>query len=197
MRIFTSISDPELAEMIKDGAVGVLLTDTVYGLVCRAANETAVTRLYALKHREHKPGTIIAAKLQQLIDLGIRGRYLKPVESYWPNPLSVVIPCDDQTAYLHQGQHSLAVRIPAVADFREFINKTGALLTSSANAPGEPTATNLSEAQGYFGDQVDFYVDSGQAPTPVPSTVIRIVDDAVEVLRQGAVTINENGSIQK
>jgi tRNA A37 threonylcarbamoyladenosine synthetase subunit TsaC/SUA5/YrdC len=81
--------------------------------------------------------------------------------------------------------------------FRDFVSKTGALLTSSANAPGEPTATNLAEAQAYFGDQVDFYVDSGQAAVPVPSTVIRIVDDAVEVLRQGAVIINENGSIQK
>jgi L-threonylcarbamoyladenylate synthase len=197
MRIFSSTSDPELVEMIKNGAVGVLLTDTVYGLVCRAADEAAATRLYALKHREHKPGTIIAAKLQQLIDLGIRGRYLKPVESYWPNPLSVVIPCDDQTTYLHQGRHSLAVRIPAVVGLRDFVSKTGALLTSSANTPGEPTATNLAEAQAYFGAQVDFYVDSGQAPSPVPSTVIRVVDDAVEVLRQGTMIINENGSIQK
>lgn len=197
MRIFTSISEPELIDMVKNGAVGVVLTDTVYGLVCRASNQEAVTRLYALKHREHKPGTIIAGKLQQLIDLGIRGRYLKAVEAYWPNPLSVVIPCDDKTMYLHQGQYSLAVRIPAVKSFRDFVSQTGALLSSSANAPGEPTATNLAEARGYFGDQVDFYVDSGQAPTPVPSTVIRIVDDAVEVLRPGAVKINENGSIQK
>jgi tRNA threonylcarbamoyl adenosine modification protein (Sua5/YciO/YrdC/YwlC family) len=183
--------------MVKGGAVGVLLTDTVYGLVCQAANESAVARLYALKKREGKPGTIIAAKIQQLIDLGLRGRYLKPVEPYWPNPLSVVIPCDDQTTYLHQGQHSLAVRIPAVAALRDFLTQTGPLMTSSANAPGEPTATNIAEAEGYFGDQVDFYVDAGQAPEPVPSTVIRIVDDAVEVLRQGAVTINENGSIRK
>ena len=197
MRIFTSISDPELVTMVKNGAVGVLLTDTVYGLVCRAADKTAVTRLYELKKREGKPGTIIAAKIQQLIDLGLRGRYLKPVESYWPNPLSVVIPCDDQTAYLHQGQHSLAVRIPAVTSLRNFLVQTGPLMTSSANAPGEPTAANLAEAQAYFGQRVDFYVDAGQAPEPVPSTVIRIVDDAVEVLRQGAVKINENGSIQK
>jgi L-threonylcarbamoyladenylate synthase len=87
------------------------------------------------------------------------------------------------------------MRIPADADFRGFLAHTGALLTSSANAPGEPTATNLAEAQAYFGDQVDFYVDAGTIANPVPSTVIRIVDDAIEILRRGAVTIDENGRI--
>lgn len=195
MQRFTSLSDPALVALIRNGAVGVMPTDTVYGLVCRAADTAAVARLYELKQRENKPGPIIAAKLQQLIDIGIRARYLKAVEQYWPNPLSVVIPCGEDLHYLHQGQHSLAVRIPADESVRELLAQTGALLTSSANAPGEPTATNISEAEAYFGDQVDFYVDGGDIMNPVPSTVIRIVDDAIEVLREGAVKIDENGRI--
>ena len=197
MRIFSSTSDPELLTLLKAGGVGVLPTDTVYGLVCRAADQAAVAKLYALKHREGKPGTIVASKLQQLIDLGLRARYLKAVEAFWPNPLSVVIPSGDELKYLHMGQHSLAVRIPANDAMREFLAHTGPLLTSSANMPGEPTATNLAEAQAYFGDQVDFYVDGGTITDPVPSTVIRILDDAIEVLRKGAVNIDENGRITK
>jgi L-threonylcarbamoyladenylate synthase len=195
MRIFKSLSDPVLAELVRGGAVGVLPTDTVYGLVCSAANAEAVSRLYELKSREHKPGTIVAGKLQQLVDLGIRARYLKAVEMYWPNPLSVVIPCGDELQYLHQGVHSLAVRIPRDESFRHFLDVTGPLLTSSANQPGELVAQNLEEAQAYFGDAVDFYVDGGNISDPVPSTVIRVVDDAIEVLRQGAVNIDENGRI--
>jgi len=195
VHIFHSIDDPALSGLLRQGAVGVLPTDTVYGLVCQAANETAVSRLYGLKQRENKPGPIIAGKLQQLIDLGLRARYLKAVEQYWPNPLSVVIPCGEDLQYLHQGQQSLAVRIPADEPLRALLGRTGALLTTSANAPGEPTATNLTEAQAYFGEAVDFYVDGGTITSPVPSTVIRIVDDAIEVLRAGAVNIDENGRI--
>lgn len=196
MRIYTSLDDPQLIQRLREGAVGVLPTDTVYGLVCVAANRQAVERLYALKRRESKPGTLIAGKLQQLIDLGLRARYVKAVEKFWPNPLSVVVPCDAELAYIHQGQHSLAVRIPAPEHLRALLAQTGPLLTSSANDPGAPTATNISEAQAYFGDAVDFYVDGGVISDPVPSTVIRIVDDAIEVLRAGAVHINENGRIQ-
>lgn len=195
MKTFTNMGDPAIVALLKEGAVGIMATDTVYGLVARAADEQAVTRLYALKHREHKPGTLIAGRLQQLIDLGIRARYLKAVEGYWPNPLSVVIPCGEELSYLHQDKRSLAVRIPADSSLRNFLGLTGALITSSANAPGEPTATNLAEAQAYFGDKVDFYVDGGDITDPVPSTVIRIVDDAIEVLRKGAVNIDENGRI--
>lgn len=195
MQIFSSTNDAQLARLLKDGAVGVLPTDTVYGLVCRAADAQAVAKLYALKSRENKPGTIIAAKLQQLIDLGLRARFLKAEEDFWPNPLSVVTPCGDELAYLHLGQRSLAVRIPANARIRELLERTGPLLTSSANLPGQPTATNLAEAQAYFGEQVDFYVEGGTISDPVPSTVIRIVDDAIEVLREGAVKIDENGRI--
>ena len=195
MRVYNSLTDPELVALLNDGAVGVLPTDTVYGLVAQAADEQAVTKLYALKSRENKPGTIIAAKLQQLIDLGLRARYLKAVEAYWPNPLSVVIPCGEELSYLHQGKRSLAVRIPADDSIRSLLDRTGPLLTSSANLPGEPVATNLAEAQKYFGEQVDFYLDGGPITDHVPSTVIRIVDDAIEVLRPGAVNIDENGRI--
>lgn len=195
MQFFTDLHDPKLVTLLKDGAVGIVPTDTVYGVVCRAADAEAVERLYKLKSRENKPGTIISGKLQQLIDLGIRARYLKAVENFWPNPLSVVIPCGEELTYLHQGKHSLAVRIPADDKLREFLSKAGVLLTSSANDPGEPTATTIAEAQAYFGDKVDFYVDGGNLTDRPPSTVIRVVDDAIEVLREGAVRIDETGQI--
>ena len=51
----------EAVERLLRGGVGVMPTDTVYGLVARVADRPAVERLYTLKHREHKPGTVIAA----------------------------------------------------------------------------------------------------------------------------------------
>jgi L-threonylcarbamoyladenylate synthase len=175
------------------GAIGVLPTDTVYGVVARADDQAAVNRLYKLKHRENKPGTLIAASTEDLEKLGIKHRYLKAVEQYWPGAVSVVIPVSDPAlAYLHQGKMSLAVRIPNDKRLQELLRQTGPLLTSSANDPGQPTAVTIEQARQYFGDKVDFYEDGGDLSGREPSTLIRIIDDAVEVLRQGAVKISDD-----
>ena len=190
MNTYHSLTDSNIARLLQSGAVGVLPTDTVYGLVCRAADTEAVARLYQLKHREHKPGTIIAASIEQLVDLGIKARYLKAVEQFWPGGVSVEIP--HNLEYLHQGTGRQAMRIPEGAMLQELLRAVGPLQTTSANSPGEPVANTINEAQAYFGDQVDFYVDGGNLADAKPSTIIRIVDDAIEVVRQGSVIINES-----
>lgn len=171
------------------GAIGILPTDTVYGLVARAQDETAVRRLYATKHRENKPGTLIAASIDQLEALGLKYRYLTAVSQFWPGAVSVIIPCGPDLDYLHQGKLSLAVRIPESIEIRNLLEQTGPLLTSSANDPGQPTAVTVDQAREYFADTVDFYVDGGNLSDNKPSTIIRIVDDAVEIIREGAVKI--------
>jgi len=193
MQIFKSLHDPELVALLKKGAVGVLPSDTVYGLVAQAANQQAVERLYALKSRDHKPGTIIAANIEQLVSLGIKARYLKPVEQFWPGAVSVETP--HQIDYLNMGTGRQALRVPDDEPLRELLEQTGALQTTSANMPGEPVANTIAEAQAYFGDSIDFYVDGGDLSGRPPSTIIQIIDDAIEIIREGAVKIDESGRI--
>lgn len=190
-----TIADPQLITLLVEGKVGVMPTDTVYGLACLAADKAAVERLYELKHRQQKPGTVIAADTEQLVELGIPRRYLKAVEHFWPNPISVVVPTAPALAYLDMGRMSLALRIPKDPQLTKLLSQTGPLLTTSANPPGEPAASTIQEAEAYFGKTVDFYVDGGDLSPQQPSTIIRIVDDAVEVLREGAVTVNEKGEV--
>ena len=179
-------------QLLVPSALGVIPTDTVYGVVARAADPAAVARLYALKHRDHKPGTLIAASVDQLVALGMKRRYLTAVEQFWPGAVSVVVPVGAELDYLHQGIGSLAVRVPDHAALRALLQRTGPLLTSSANQPGEPPATTVAEARAYFGDKVDFYEEGGSLAGALPSTVVRVVDDAIEVLRPGAVPIKES-----
>jgi L-threonylcarbamoyladenylate synthase len=183
-------------KLLQPGAVGVMPTDTLYGVVARAQDTTAVERMYRVKSRENKPGTLIAANIEQLVELGIKRRYLTAVEQWWPGAISVVIPCGEELAYLHRGKRSLAVRIPDNTELRELLGRTGPLATTSANHPGQPPANTAEEARSYFGDTVDFYVDGGNLSGNEPSTVVRIVDDAIEILRPGAVKIDENGNTQ-
>ena len=177
-------------KLSQPGTVGVIPTDTVYGLVARAADEAAVNRLYALKSRESKPGTVIAANIDQLVTLGIKRRYLTAVEQFWPGAVSVEIP--HSITYLNQGTGRQAFRIPDDPDLGRLLETVGPLQTTSANHPGEKPAVTVEEAQKYFGDAVDFYVGGGDLFGRLPSTIVRVVDDAIEVLRQGAVQIENN-----
>lgn len=184
----------DLANKLRvSGTIAVIPTDTIYGVVARAHDQAAVERLYALKHRENKPGTLLAASVDQLVELGIKKRYLTAVEQFWPGAVSIVIPCvDPSLQYLHQGKMSLAIRIPNYQELLSLLEKTGPLISSSANQPGEPPATIVQEAKIYFGNDVDYYIDGGDMSGKEPSTIIRIVDDAVEVLREGAVKIKND-----
>lgn len=191
MEFFDTIADKKLSQLVRNGAVGVMPTDTVYGVVAAADNEAAVQKLYALKKRKQKPGTLIAANIEQLVELGLKARYLKAVEQYWPGPITIIIPTGPELAHLHQGKYSIGVRIPADEALQALLHETGPLMTTSANQPGKSPASMLQEAKAYFGDQVDFYVDGGDLSDRQASTIIRMVDDAVEVLREGAVKIDE------
>lgn len=193
MQLFSSLQSTELVQLLQSGAVGVLPTDTLYGLVCCAADEEAVRKLYALKSREHKPGTIIAATINQIALLGVKARYLKAVQQFWPNPISIEIP--HHVDYLSQATGRQGFRIPADPDLRKFLEQTGPLQTTSANLPGQKPAATVDEAGQYFGDTVDFYVDGGDLSANKPSTIIRVVDDAIEVIREGAAKVDENGKV--
>ena len=190
-KLFRSLDDAELVVLLRSGAVGVIPTDTVYGLVASAANPEAVRRLYALKHREKKPGTVIAADVEQLAELGIKPKYLDSAKRFWPGPVSIETP--HSIAYLHQGTGRQAFRIPSDPDVYALLVKTGPLQTTSANLPDTTPAADYSEAKTYFGDLVDFYVDGIDLTDRPASTIIRFTDSGdLEVIREGAVYITKN-----
>lgn len=184
-----------LISALKKGDVVVMPTDTVYGICTLAGSQESVNKLYALKKRNKKPGTIIASSIDQLVDLGIKRRYLTAVEHLWPGALSIVVPTGLSLPYIDQGLGSVAVRITSNKELRDLLEKTGPLLTTSANLPEQEPASTIEEAKKYFGNSIELYVDGGDLSGAEASTVIRVVDDAIEVLRPGAVKIDEEGRI--
>jgi L-threonylcarbamoyladenylate synthase len=178
-------------KLLQSGGVGVIPTDTVYGLAASASNMGAVECLYSIKNRERKPGTIIASSVDQLIEFGFDAKHLGIAGKWWPNPISVIVPAGQEMFYLHQGLNSLPIRIPKDENLRQFLAQTGVLITSSANLPGEPESANVAEAQKYFEQSVDFYVNGGDLSGRKASTLIKIDSDGkIDVLRQGEIDIN-------
>lgn len=184
------ITKEQAIKRLNSGGVGVMPTDTVYGLVARASDPQAVARMYALKERDHKPGTVIAASTDQLIKLGVPATHIEKVKKWWPNPLSVETPLGDNLRYLHQDTGRQGFRVVKDESVRSILEKTGPLVTSSANHPGKPGSVTVSEAIDYFDDRVDFYLDGGDLSGRAPSTLIKITDDnKIEVIREGAFKI--------
>lgn len=161
---FESKTDPRLVELLNRGGIAVLRTDTLYGVVARAADEAAVERIYQLKDRtQHKPCIVLVADIEQLFDpltLDVGGK--------WPGPVSIILPSPQAPAWLKRGGDTVAYRLPDDAILRHLLRQTGPLIAPSANPEGEAPALTISEAEAYFGREVDAYVDEGVVADDVP-----------------------------
>ena len=178
----------------REGGVVVLPTDTVYGIVASALHPAAVERVLQLRQRDlHKAVIVLISDIQELTQFSVHPdesarAFLKSV---WPGKVSVVLPTADPArwVHVHRGTGSIAFRIPSDEPLRDLLRHTGPLIAPSANIAGEPAATSIEEARQYFGDRVDLYIDGGRHDGP-PSTLVRWTSKGIEILRQGAVTLD-------
>jgi L-threonylcarbamoyladenylate synthase len=164
------LGNEEVIEKIQKGCVGILPTDTLYGIVCSALDEGAVERLYKIKNRNpEKAPIILISDLDDLEKFGIEYKALNSslkefISQKWPGPNTIAFLddnlLDEKFLYLHRNK-SLAFRIPRDEKLRGFLKKTGPIIAPSANAEGDETAPDIKTAKEYFGNKVDFYVDDG------------------------------------
>jgi L-threonylcarbamoyladenylate synthase len=184
----------EAALGIQAGNIGVVPTDTLYGVVGSALRKDVVERIYAVRGRDaDKPCIILLAHAEdvQKFEIVPAEDVQKMIDRYWPGAVSIVLPCDDERfAYLHRGKKSLAFRVPDPkhTELVAFLEKTGPVVAPSANRQGKEPAVTLVQAQEYFGHEIDVYVDGGLCQGE-PSTVISFESGSVNVLREGAVKI--------
>ena len=176
-----------LEKAIGSGKIGVIPTDTIYGLVGLALNPSAVERIYRLKKRDRsKPMIILISHMQDLkvFNIKIEKATIEILNKYWPGPTSIILPCRNKKfEYLHRGTDTLAFRMPDKADLQLLLTKTGPVVAPSANIENQPPAINIVEAKKYFQNKVDFYVNEGEISNR-PSKLIALKDGKVEVLRK-------------
>lgn len=185
-KIFSTFRSRFLVDSLKRGGVGVIPTDTIYGIIASALNPSAVERMYALRKRSpDKPSIILIGSLAELDRFSIRvSKKTKQIlDEVWPGPVSVILPCSSKNfSYLHRGTKTLAFRLPDDRSLVAFLKKIGPLIAPSANVEGLPVSTTICEARRYFGTAVDFYVDTGKR-TGTPSRLIQIRDGIAATLR--------------
>lgn len=177
-----------IAEKIKNGKIGVIPTDTIYGVAASASSKKAVARAYEiLKRNPKKPFIVLIGSIEDLNLFGINldSATRNILEKLWPGKISVVLPVKSKKLeFLHRGTKTLAFRVPRKKSLVNFLKKTGPLISTSANSEGAKPAETVAEAKKYFGDNIDFYVNGGKIKS-LPSTLVEIKDGKVNVLRKG------------
>ena len=177
MNVATSVKDPLVARSLRAGGIGVIRTDTLYGVIARADDEAAVQRVYELKGRDDdKSPIVLIDSIEQIYD-DLSAEHAAYMASVWPGPFSVIVPAEQAPSWIARGNGSVAYRMPAVDELRKLIRMTGPLIAPSANPQGAQPALDVAEATAYFGSQVDFYVDGGRVTNSTPSSIIRLEPD--------------------
>ena len=154
--------------ILRHGGVGIIPTDTLYGLVGSAFSKKAIRRIYQIKSRnDSKPLIILIASFLDLNKFGLRYAEILPsiksVLGTYRGPVSIIVSCDQKKfEYLHRGTKSLAFRVPKSKRVQMLLEKTGPLVAPSANPQGLKPAHTIAEAKKYFGSHVDFYISGGR-----------------------------------
>lgn len=183
------INDKKIIEILKRDGVGVLPTDTIYGLVGSAFSEKAVKKIYQIKKRNPKsPFIVLISSIEDLrrFEIELDENSKRFLLRNWPGKTSIILDCPNKKfAYLHRGTQSLAFRFPKKKSLIDLIKKTGPLVAPSANPEIEKPAENITQAKKYFANKVDFYVQ-GRMIDNLPSTLVKIEKGEIVVLREGS-----------
>jgi tRNA threonylcarbamoyl adenosine modification protein (Sua5/YciO/YrdC/YwlC family) len=192
----------QAVQALAEGKLVVLPTETVYGLAASALDEAAVARLVATKHRDQGKALTLAIKsaddvLDYVPNLSPLGRRL--ARRCWPGPITMVtgdqhpesllrqLPASVQQAVAPQG--TIGLRVPAhpiVLDILRLL--VGPVVLTSANPQGQADPVTAEQAIAGLGDQVQLVLNDGQSRLGQPSTVVKVCDKRLEILRPGVVS---------
>lgn len=179
-------------EAVAKGQNIVLPTDTVYGIGANAFDAQAVRGLLAAKRRgRDMPPPILLAEAGMLPALvtSIPAGAQRMIDEYWPGALTLILPAATVNMDLGETNGTIAVRVPDNEAARELLRHTGPLAVSSANVSGEPPATDIDQAIAMLGNHVAVYLDGGQTPGPVASTIVDFATTSSgRILRDGVIS---------
>ena len=181
----------QAVDILLDGGIVAIPTDTVYGLAVDATNAEAVARLRQVKNRpgdKHIPVLIDSTRMLKGLVAGAPEKLDELVEEFWPGALTIVAPKHAASLGAVSDDATLGIRMPDDMVALGLISMLGRpLAVSSANRSGEEPATEAARVREIFGREIDLVIDAGATPGPAVSTVLNIAETPYRVLREGLV----------
>lgn len=190
--------EKKIVDELIGGKVFAIKTDTVYGLICNAFDKNATEKIYDIKKREHKKPIAIFIKsiddIKNYVDCdSITDKAISIMKKYWPGALTIIFKkkkgiLDNLTC----GSDYIGIRIPRDGLLLSIMSKIPfPLAETSCNISGEKEYTKASVINEKLGSEIDYIVDGGEIINNIASTVIRVENDDINVIRQGDIKINE------
>lgn len=183
--------DPSSIASLLAGQPGALVaypTETFYGLGALITDHAALERVLRVKGRDAAKGMIVlVSDLKMACTVArISDPWQSILEKFWPGPISVVLPAQDDVDPLIVSQGKIALRVSPLILATSLIDIAGPITSTSANRSGEPPARTAQEvaAQGL---DIDAILDGGQTPGGKPSTLIDLTVWPPGYLREGAI----------
>lgn len=178
--------------LIREGALVGIPTETVYGLGANAYNARSCLEIFKAKGRPaDNPLIVHVAKPSDAENIAYTNDlYYKLAERFMPGPLTVILPKKDIIpSEVTAGLDSVAVRCPVHEVARKIIEKSGVPIAApSANKSGMPSPTSALHVYNDMNGIIPLIIDAGACDVGVESTVIKISEDSIIVLRPGAIT---------
>lgn len=181
------------AEILKNGGVVAIPTETVYGLAANALDTDAVKRIFEAKGRpQDNPLIVHISSFNEIYNLvtEIPETAKKLADAFWPGPLTMVLPKSNLVPdIISAGLNTVAIRMPAHPIAQEIISKSGCPLAApSANLSGKPSPTSAQHVIDDMDGRIDAVVFSDDCKVGVESTVILLADGQKRLLRPGGIT---------
>ncbi|WP_044007109.1 L-threonylcarbamoyladenylate synthase [Jannaschia sp. CCS1] len=180
------------AEVLRDGGLLALPTETVYGLAADARNGAAVARIFAAKGRPtFNPLIVHVVSLEtaeELVEVNAQAHAL--AKAFWPGPMTLVLPSKGRVADLISGGlDTLAVRVPAHPLARAVLGAFGGPVAApSANPSGQISPTMAAHVVAGLGSAVEAVLDGGACGVGLESTILAPSEGGVRLLREGGVS---------
>jgi len=186
----------KIVKYLSEGKIGLIPTDTLYGICSRMDRESSVKRIYDLKSRDRdKPLIILADSFEtalnyiEYIPEGVRAL----LDNYWPGALTVTFKANMENvpSYVRAKGLTVAIRVSDNYELRNIIKKLGVpIVAPSANFQGKNPPDSLSKVDEKIVDIVDFIVE-GECKMKIASTIIDCSTGKCSMVRQGAVKIQD------
>ncbi len=181
------------AQILKNGGIVAIPTETVYGLAASAFDDKAINKVFEAKGRpQDNPLIVHIADMEMLTDIArdIPNNALLCAKRFWPGPLTMVLPRTDKTApCVSAGLDTVAVRMPSDEVALSIIRKSGLPLAApSANRSGSPSPTTALHVENDLDGKIDAIVYGNECDVGVESTVVSFGLNPPRLLRPGAVT---------
>lgn len=183
----------EASSFIKSGELVIFPTETVYGIGADGLNGNAINDIFKAKGRENDNPLILhvsSIDMVYRIAKNIGDIELTLMNKFFPGPLTIIFDKKECVPYeATGGLDTVGIRMPSNIIANKLIEYSNTPIAApSANISGKPSGTNINDIIDELGPKVSAIIDGGESNIGVESTVIRVIDNKIHILRPGYVT---------